>query len=60
MLTPEDLLGARILIVDDEPDIVEVLRFKLAAEGYRHIRSTSTSSEALGLYRECKIGRAHV
>ncbi len=52
MLTPDDLLGARILIVDDEPDIVEVLRFRLAAQGYRNIRSTSRSTEALALYRE--------
>jgi DNA-binding NtrC family response regulator len=52
MLTPEDLLGARILIVDDEPGIVEVLRFRLSAEGYENIRTTSDPTEAVGIYRE--------
>ncbi len=48
----EDLLGARILIVDDEPSIVEILRFRLAAEGYENIRTTSDPTEAVSLYRE--------
>ena len=52
MLTPEELLGGRILIVDDDPGIVEVLRFHLAAQGYEDIRTTCEPEEAVVIYRE--------
>jgi two-component system, OmpR family, KDP operon response regulator KdpE len=42
--------GARILLVDDEPQILRVLRPSLAASGYEVI-SAATGSEALGAFR---------
>ena len=40
----------RILVVDDEEDILELLRFNLTREGYQ-VRSASTGEEALSLAR---------
>src|SRR5690349_11341281 len=42
---------ARILIVDDDPDIVEVLTASMRMEGYQ-VRSTTDSLEALSLLDE--------
>ena len=42
----------RILVVDDEQDLLEILKFNLETEGYEV--QTATSAE------EAQIGRAHV
>lgn len=47
----DDIKGARILIADDEPRIVQVLTTLLERAGYRSITTTSDSSEVLELVR---------
>lgn len=44
------LQHARILIVDDQPENVTVLRRVLSKAGYRHVQSTTASSEAEALF----------
>ena len=46
------LQEARILLVDDHEEIVEILTLLLDRAGYRHIRSTTDPREVLDLYRE--------
>jgi signal transduction histidine kinase len=46
------LEDARILIVDDEPANVLLMQRLLEAAGYRHLKTTTDSRQALGLYRE--------
>jgi len=41
---------SRILVVDDDPDFVEVIRLTLAREGYE-VRSAASGEEALALMR---------
>ena len=48
----ERLHGARILLVDDHEEIVEILTLLLERAGYRNVRSTTDPREVLGLYRE--------
>ena len=50
MITSRSFRNARILIVDDEPDNVEVLRRILTRGGFTRIESTSDSREAASLY----------
>jgi putative two-component system response regulator len=50
MITAAALRNARILIVDDEPDNVEMLRRMLEREGIGRIESTTDSREAASLY----------
>jgi len=40
------IMTPRILIVDDDPDLLELLRFALAAEGFS-VRTAATGPEAL-------------
>ena len=42
--------NARILIVDDENDNVEILRRVLTRAGFAHIESTTDSRQAKALY----------
>jgi len=42
--------GAKILVVDDEPDVVETVRFRLEQEGYE-ISTASDGLEALAAVR---------
>ena len=48
----EQIFGARVLIVDDEPEDIETLKKVLLGGGFKRIISTTVSSEAVGLYRE--------
>ena len=50
MITAAALRNARILIVDDEPNNVEMLRRILDREGFGRIESTTDSREAASLY----------
>lgn len=50
----------KILVVDDEPDIVALVAYHLARNGYR-VSTAASGTEALALARaDCQIGRAHV
>jgi putative two-component system response regulator len=50
--TPDaDLLGAKILIVDDEPINVKVVRKHLQGAGYRNFVTTSDSTQAMKTLR---------
>ena len=51
MITVEDLLDAKILIVDDSPDNVDLLLAMLAHEGYRNVFSTTLPTEVIDLHR---------
>ncbi len=44
-------MASKVLVVDDEPDIVELLRHNLEGEGYEVIRATS-GMEALNAARK--------
>jgi putative two-component system response regulator len=46
-----DTLGARILIVDDDPQIVAFLEHMLRTEGYTAVQSTTDSRDASTLYQ---------
>jgi PAS domain S-box-containing protein len=46
------LRQARILIIDDQPGVVAVLRLLLEQDGYREIRSTTDPLEAIRLFGE--------
>ena len=41
----------KILVVDDDPDIVELLKFNLSSEGYK-VKSASNGIQALSLAKE--------
>ena len=41
----------KILVVDDDPDIVELLKYNLSSEGYK-VKSASNGSQAVSLARE--------
>jgi len=45
------MAGERILVVDDEPEIVELLKDVLTAEGYA-VDAAADAAAALGLIRE--------
>jgi len=47
---PNESAGARILVVEDEPDILELVRFHLAQAGWR-VETASTGNEALASLR---------
>jgi CheY-like chemotaxis protein/nitrogen-specific signal transduction histidine kinase len=51
-MTHVDLAQARILVVDDEPANVRLLERILTEAGYRQVRGTTDSRQALPLYRE--------
>ena len=42
---------ARILVVDDEPEMVEMIRAALVADGYRDVVPTTRPDEVLQRYR---------
>ena len=48
----EQVAGARVLIVDDEPGDIETLKKVLLSGGFKRIISTTDSSEAVALYEE--------
>jgi putative two-component system response regulator len=49
-MTSQSFRNARILIVDDEKDNVEILRRVLGRAGFEHIESTTDSRQAKSLY----------
>ncbi len=49
-MTSQLFRNARILIIDDEKDNVEILRRVLARAGFEHIESTTDSRQAKSLY----------
>lgn len=51
MITVEDLLDAKILIVDDSRDNVDLLLAMLAHEGYRNVFSTTLPTEVIDMHR---------
>jgi PAS domain S-box-containing protein len=51
-LPEEEILGARILIVDDQASNVRLLERLLAEAGYRQVSSTMNSLEACSLFRQ--------
>jgi len=52
VVTDDDIKKGGILIVDDEPFNVEVLKQTLEGAGYRAVRSTSDSREVAEIYKE--------
>ena len=48
----KEMVGARILIVDDEPQDVETLSDLLKQAGFQEIVTSTESSEAVGLYEQ--------
>ena len=51
-LASRDLLGARVLVVDDEPANVRVLERLLQRAGYDRIRTTTDSREVEELFED--------
>ncbi len=51
MILPDDILNARILMVDDQPYNIALLRMILKEAGYTNLESTTDSREALPLYQ---------
>ncbi len=51
MTTPPQAGGERILVVDDEPDIIALVAYHLARAGYR-VSTASTGAEALAAARD--------
>lgn len=47
----EEFLGAKILIVDDEPKNVEVIKQVMEMAGYENIRFTNDPREVCGIYK---------
>lgn len=54
MIRAEDLLAARILIVDDEPVNVRLLERMLLSEGFTTLKCTTDSREVASLVQEFK------
>ena len=50
MKTPDDILNARILMVDDQPYNIALLRMILKEAGYTHMESTTDPREAQPMY----------
>jgi putative two-component system response regulator len=48
--TPDDILNARILMVDDQPYNIALLRMILKEAGYTHMESTTDPREAQPMY----------
>lgn len=51
MKTENDKKNIRILVVDDEPDLCEIIKFNLEMEGYE-LQTASSGEEALALLEE--------
>lgn len=51
-ITDAELLDARLLLVDDQPQNLELLGQMLASSGYTQVRAMSRPQEVLGLHRE--------
>jgi len=51
MISTEEILNARILIVDDQASNIELLQQLLVETGYRHISTTENPAEVCGLHR---------
>ena len=51
MIRTQDRLKARILIVDDEPGNILVLKRMLAASGYKNVESTTDGRKVSGIYK---------
>ena len=49
-ITPQDLLDARILIVDDQPANLRLLEDLLAREGFTNVVSTTESTQVMDLH----------
>jgi DNA-binding response OmpR family regulator len=45
-------MDSQILIVDDDPDILRLLKDNLELDGYR-VRAASTGKEAFSLFEQC-------
>ena len=52
MLSAEDLLHAKILVVDDSADNVDLLLAMLEQEGYSNLSSTTSPLEVVDLHRQ--------
>ena len=52
LVTPPDILAAKILIVDDRESNVLLLKQMLSQAGYIHVASTMDSREVCGLHRK--------
>ncbi|MGZ8358391.1 MAG: EAL domain-containing protein [Telluria sp.] len=52
MIAHDDILGARILVVDDQPVNVQLLDYILTGSGYRNISSTSDPRQVAPLHAQ--------
>ena len=50
MISTKELLDAKILVVDDSPDNVDLLLAMLEQEGYTNVTSTTLPQEVIGLH----------
>ena len=52
MITPSDILQAKILVVDDQPANVELLTYLLASSGYTRVDSTLDGRDVVALHAD--------
>lgn len=52
MISKKQILDAKILIVDDEPDNVKILEKMLRLAGYTYLQTTTDSRKAKKIYRD--------
>jgi putative two-component system response regulator len=51
-MDPGEIHSANILLVDDEPHVIAIIRAALESDGYRNIASTTNPAEVVDLYRD--------
>jgi serine phosphatase RsbU (regulator of sigma subunit) len=56
MVTPADILNARILVVDDKQANVQLIEGMLRVAGYTSVRSTTDPNEVCDLHRKHRFG----
>lgn len=54
MVTQEEIKGAKILVIDDEPSNVQLISRVLERAGYMNVRTTTESTEVLKIFSEIK------
>jgi DNA-binding response OmpR family regulator len=50
-MEPGEIRSANILVVDDEPHVIAIIKTALASDGYANVSSTTRPAEVVDLYR---------